>query len=78
MTFILVQMPSFSLLLPLAVGTLSVMALAIRVVGKLSADYITVTRADTGASIVLERLRVDQSRENRSEQARKLLDLVEA
>lgn len=72
------EMPSLSLLIPLAVGTLSAVALVVRVVGKLSANHITVTRADTGASVVLERPRVEQSRENRSEQARKLLGLVEA
>jgi hypothetical protein len=69
---------SISLLTPILVGVVSATLLVSKVVKKLSKDTITVTRADTGRFVILERPTVEQSRANRSAQARKLLDLVEA
>ena len=69
---------SFSLVAPILVGAISATLLISKIVRDLSKDTITVTRVDTGRSIVLERPTVEQSRASRSAQARKLLDLVEA
>ena len=60
------------------VGVTSVVLLASKVFKQLHQDTITVTRADTGQSVTLERPTVVQSSASRSAQARKLLDLVEA
>ena len=52
--------------------------LASKIARALGQPTIRVTRADTGASVVLDRPSANQSRDERSAQVRKLLDLVSA
>ncbi|AMR26771.1 hypothetical protein A0257_06375 [Hymenobacter psoromatis] len=62
-------------------GSMAVASLALltwKVTRALSRPTIRVTRADTGASVVLDRPTANQSRNERSAQVHKLLELVSA
>lgn len=61
-----------------SIAAISFALLVSKVVRALGQPTIRVTRADTGASVVLERPTANQSRDERSAQAHKLLDLVKA
>ncbi|RZJ88940.1 MAG: hypothetical protein EOO60_10595 [Hymenobacter sp.] len=61
-----------------SIAALSLVLLVSKVLRALGQPTIRVTRADTGDSIVLERPTANQSRDERSAQAHKLLDLLKA
>jgi hypothetical protein len=61
-----------------SIAALSLTLLVGKVLRALGQPTIRVTRADTGASVVLERPTANQSRNERSAQAHKLLDLLNA
>ena len=74
-------MPAFT---ELASGFASIIAVAAtagllaKVAGALLTKAITVTRADTGVSVVLRKPSPEQSKNERSAEAHKLLELVDA
>lgn len=62
-------------------GSMAAASLALlvwKVAHSLNQPTIRVTRADTGASVVLDRPTANQSRNERSAQVHKLLELVRA
>lgn len=60
------------------VAVVSLVGLVLKVVRALNQPTIRITRADTGDSVVLSRPTANQSRNERSAQVHKLLDLVNA
>lgn len=61
-----------------SIAAISLGLLVSKVVRALGQPTIRVTRADTGDSVVLERPTANQSRDERSAQAHKLLELLKA
>jgi len=61
-----------------SVATISLVGLVLKVVRSLNQPTIRVTRADTGDSVVLSRPTANQSRNERSAQVHKLLELLSA